>query len=100
MGGLRRDFYAPLSFSDVPATDGRRIWMGWTSNWLYTNDEPSVTWRGAQSIPRALTLRRGRDGLRLVQAPVAEIEHLRAAPAPTVIAGSTVLPGRLRFSWR
>ncbi|HUP99864.1 MAG TPA: glycoside hydrolase family 32 protein [Aeromicrobium sp.] len=87
------DFYASLSFSDLPATDGRRIWMGWTSNWLYTNDEPSVTWRGAQSIPRTLTLRRGRDGLRLVQAPVAEIEHLRTAPAPTVITGTTVLPG-------
>ena len=58
--------------------------MGWTSNWLYTNDEPSVTWRGAQSIPRTLTLRRGRDGLRLVQAPVAELERLRTAPAPTV----------------
>ena len=87
------DFYASLSFSDIPATDGRRIWMGWTSNWLYTNDEPSVTWRGAQSIPRALTLRRGRDGLRLVQTPVAEIERLRTAPAPTVITGTTVLPG-------
>ena len=87
------DFYASLSFSDIPATDGRRIWMGWTSNWLYTNDEPSVTWRGAQSIPRALTLRRGRDGLRLVQTPVAEIERLRTAPAPTVITGITVLPG-------
>ena len=85
------DFYASLSFSDIPATDGRRIWMGWTSNWLYTNDEPSVTWRGAQSIPRTLTLRRGRDGLRLVQAPVAEIERLRTAPA--VITGTTVLPG-------
>ena len=87
------DFYASLSFSDIPAADGRRIWMGWTSNWLYTNDEPSVTWRGAQSIPRALTLRRGRDGLRLVQTPVAEIERLRVAPAPTVITGAAVLPG-------
>ena len=24
-----KDFYASLSFSDLPASDGRRIWMGW-----------------------------------------------------------------------
>ena len=54
-----KDFYASLSFSDVPASDGRRIWMAWISNWQYANDEPTATWRGAQSVPRALTLRRG-----------------------------------------
>ena len=36
-----KDFYASLSFSDVPASDGRRIWMGWISNWQYANVEPT-----------------------------------------------------------
>ena len=28
--------------------------MGWISNWLYANDEPTAIWRGAQSVPRTL----------------------------------------------
>jgi sucrose-6-phosphate hydrolase SacC (GH32 family) len=76
----------------MPASDGRRIWMAWVSNWQYANAEPSETWRGAQSIPRTLTLRRGPDGLRLVQAPVAELERLRTTPQPTAVAGSGALP--------
>jgi fructan beta-fructosidase len=28
------DFYAAVSWSDVPATDGRRVWLGWMSNGL------------------------------------------------------------------
>ena len=87
-----KDFYASLSFSDVPASDGRRIWMAWISNWQYANVEPTVTWRGAQSVPRRLTLRRGPDGLRLVQAPVAELEALRTTPQPSAISGSAPLP--------
>ncbi len=87
-----KDFYASLSFSDLPAGDGRRIWMGWISNWQYANDEPSVTWRGAQSIPRSLRLVRFPDGLRLVQAPVAEIEALWTARDPIAVVGDTALP--------
>jgi fructan beta-fructosidase len=87
-----KDFYASLSFSDMPAGDSRRIWMAWTSNWQYTNVEPSVTWRGAQSIPRTLTLRRSPDGLRLAQAPIAELEKLRATPQPSIVSGRTALP--------
>ena len=66
--------------------------MAWTSNWQYANVEPTVTWRGAQSVPRALTLRRGPDGLRLVQAPVAELEALRTTPQPTALSASGALP--------
>jgi sucrose-6-phosphate hydrolase SacC (GH32 family) len=87
-----KDFYASLSFSDVPATDGRRIWMGWISNWQYANEEPSVAWRGAQSIPRTLRLIRFPNGLRLVQAPVAEIETLRTARDPIAVVGDMALP--------
>ncbi len=46
------------------------VWIGWFSNWQYANTEPTVLWRGAQSIPRTLMLRRYADGLRLVQRPV------------------------------
>jgi sucrose-6-phosphate hydrolase SacC (GH32 family) len=61
-----KDFYATISFSDLPAGRGP-IWMGWISNWQYANEEPTVTWRGAQSLPRKLSLRRTAGGWRLVQ---------------------------------
>lgn len=72
-----RDFYASTSFSDIPKPDGRRIWLGWLNNWEYAPKAPTYPWRGAQSIPRELKLRRFADGLRLVQQPVAELRALR-----------------------
>jgi fructan beta-fructosidase len=72
-----KDFYATNTWNDMPAGDGRRVWIGWFSNWQYANTEPTVLWRGAQSIPRSLTLRRYRDGLRLVQQPI-PLDSLRS----------------------
>jgi sucrose-6-phosphate hydrolase SacC (GH32 family) len=88
-----KDFYASLSFSDLPPEDGRRIWMGWMGNWLYANEEPTSPWRGLQSVPRVLALRRLPEGLRLVQSPVAELASLRTKPEPTLVARSAPLPG-------
>ncbi len=73
-----RDFYAAQSYSDVPASDGRRIVIGWISNWMYARQKPTSPWRGAQSTPRKLKLQRFKEGLRVTQQPVAEIESLRA----------------------
>jgi fructan beta-fructosidase len=72
-----KDFYATNSFSDLPTSDGGRIWMGWISNWQYANREPTEAWRGAQSLPRELALKRYADGLRLVQSPIREAVKLR-----------------------
>ena len=65
-----RDFYAAQSYAGVPDTDGRRIVIGWINNWMYANRTPTSPWRGAQSVPRQLQLKRFREGLRLVQQPV------------------------------
>lgn len=72
-----KDFYATNTWKDMPASDGRHVWIGWFSNWQYANTEPTVLWRGAQSVPRTLMLHRYSDGLRLVQRPVRELESLR-----------------------
>jgi fructan beta-fructosidase len=72
-----KDFYATNSFSDIPSSDGRRIWIGWIGNWQYANREPTEVWRGAQSLPRELKLARYSEGIRLVQRPVTEITKLR-----------------------
>jgi fructan beta-fructosidase len=71
------DFYASTSFSDIPASDGRRIWMGWLANWDYASRLPTHPWRGQQSISRALSLKKFADGIRLVQEPVRELHVLR-----------------------
>jgi fructan beta-fructosidase len=72
-----KDFYATNSFSDLPASDGRRIWLGWISNWQYANKEPTGLWRGAQSLPRVLRLKTYPEGIRLLQTPAKETESLR-----------------------
>jgi fructan beta-fructosidase len=72
-----KDFYASTSFSDIPTSDGRRIWMGWLGNWEYAAHVPTSPWRGIQSIPRVLKLRRLPQGIRLVQEPVEELRDLR-----------------------
>ena len=71
-----RDFYAPVSWSDIPTSDGRRIWIGWMNNWE-TCLNPTHPWRSAMSIPRELTLRRIDGTLRLCQKPVRELQLLR-----------------------
>lgn len=73
-----QDFYAAQSFSDVSERDGRRIWLGWMSNWRYPYQSPTEPWMGSMSIPRQLSLRTIDDGsIRLFQEPVEEIESLR-----------------------
>jgi fructan beta-fructosidase len=71
------DFYAAVSWSDIPKRDGRRLWIGWMSNWQYAGDVPTSPWRSAMSLPRELALRQTDEGLRLVQKPVREVRELR-----------------------
>ena len=71
-----RDFYAPVSWSDIPKTDGRRIWLGWMNNWE-TNLLPTKPWRSAMSIPRTLGLKRVGDRLVMIQEPIEEMKSLR-----------------------
>lgn len=71
------DFYAAVSWSDVPRDDGRRIWIGWMSNWLYANDVPTSPWRSAMTVPRELQLVKTDLGFRLRQKPVKELAALR-----------------------
>lgn len=73
-----RDNYAGVSWSDVPAEDGRRLFIGWMSNWKYANLIPAESFRGTMTVPRELVLRSGDEGgLTLVQKPVRELESAR-----------------------
>lgn len=73
-----RDYYAAMSFFDAP--DGRRIMIGWMSNWDYAFSPPTGRWNGQLSMPRELKLVSVPGaGLRLTQAPVVEEESLRTS---------------------
>ncbi|QWU17263.1 fructan beta-fructosidase [Paenibacillus sophorae] len=72
-----RDNYAGVTWSDVPAQDGRRLFIGWMNNWKYANLLPTEAWRGAMTLPRELGLAVCEDGVRLRQMPVKELEALR-----------------------
>ena len=83
------DFYAAVSWSDVPKEDGRRIWLGWMSNWRYADKVPTHPWRSAMTVPRVLTLRPSAEGLKLLQRPVAELAKLRR-PNPRTFNGGSI----------
>lgn len=72
-----KDCYATVSWSGIPKKDGRRLWLGWMSNWQYGQDVPTSPWRSAMTIPREVGLRKTEDGIRLVQRPVRELTKLR-----------------------
>jgi fructan beta-fructosidase len=71
-----RDNYAGVTWSDVPAADGRRIFIGWMSNWDYAQVVPTQRWRSALTLPRTLTLHRTASGYRLFSKPVREVDDL------------------------
>lgn len=62
------DYYAAVSFNDEP--HGRRLLIGWMSNWDYGREAPTRPYRGAMSAVRSFGLRTHRGRLTLVQEPV------------------------------
>lgn len=69
-----RDYYAAVSFNDAP--DGRRLMVGWASNWDYANVTPTAPWRSSMSLVREIRLFAGADGVhRIAQRPVLPAER-------------------------
>ncbi|MBA4411297.1 MAG: glycoside hydrolase family 32 protein [Bacteroidota bacterium] len=72
-----RDNYAGVTWSDVPKEDGRRLFLGWMSNWNYATVVPTDVWRSAMTVPRELKLEEI-DGKFLVKSePVHELNQLQ-----------------------
>lgn len=81
------DFYAGVTWSNVPESDGRRLLVAWMSNWRYADRTPTSPWRSAMSIPRELSLVKTPAGLRLSHAPVRELDQLQD-PVVLIPAGT------------
>lgn len=90
------DFYAAVTWSDIPEEDGRRIWVGWMNNWMYANQIPTYPWRSAQSIPRSIHLITIDGKIKAVQRPVKELEVLRNNYVQ--LQNTEVFPGELLLS--
>jgi len=72
-----KDYYAGVTFNNVPASDGRRVMIAWANNWSYAGSIPTTGYRGQYAVPRSLSLRKvnNSDGYHLLQTPVAEISQ-------------------------
>ena len=72
-----RDNYAGVTWSDVPEDDGRRLFIGWMSNWDYAQVVPTQKWRSAMTLPRSLHLIEAAEGLIVASRPVEELNVLK-----------------------
>lgn len=73
------DFYAALSWNNLPSRHPAPVWIGWLNNHSYAAKTPTSPWRGAMSVPRELFLRETPAGSRLAQRPWSGLEALRGA---------------------
>ena len=92
-----RDNYAGVTWSDIPREDGRRIFIGWMSNWDYAQQVPTSPWRSAMTLPRELRLVRTPSGHRVFSQPVRELASLRRT---TVLLPSMKVEGRVPLEER
>jgi fructan beta-fructosidase len=72
-----RDNYAGVTWSNIPAADGRRLFLGWMSNWDYAQVVPTTVWRSAMTLPRSLHLYKENNTYYLQSKPIEELTFLR-----------------------
>lgn len=82
-----RDNYAGVTWSDIPETDGRRLFIGWMSNWDYAQVVPTEKWRSAMTVPRSLHLTQGEDGYIIASRPISELQKLAVSDLSFGTAG-------------
>ncbi|MBI1226876.1 MAG: glycoside hydrolase family 32 protein [Bacteroidetes bacterium] len=94
-----KDNYAGVTWSDAP--DGRRLFLGWMSNWEYSQAVPTVLWRNAMTIPWSLSLHKTQGEYHLFGEPVQELQALRGTHvdlSKSNIRGGLDLTGQLDIS--
>ena len=68
-----RDNYAGVTFNNEP--HGRRIFIGWMSNWQNRGNRPDTAWTNALTVPRKLGLTKRGNELVLTQFPLCTPTH-------------------------
>ena len=64
--------YAAMTFDNIPASDGRRIQIGWGRI-----PQPGKTFNNLMLLPTELTLRTTKEGIRMFNVPVKEVDMLQ-----------------------
>lgn len=83
------DNYAGVTFSNISPSDGRRLFLGWMSNWWYADKTPAKTWRGNMTIPRQLSLVNTNSRYTLKSFPVNELKALYADSLKYVVSSNS-----------
>ncbi len=68
------DNYAGVTYNDSP--DGKRIFIGWMSNWQYAVTTPTERWRSAMTVPRELSLHKNGDTYTLRNYPLPQLDSI------------------------
>ena len=71
-----KDYYAGVTYNNIPAGDGRSIMIGWADNWNYAAEIPTRGYRGIFALPRSLAIKKISGFYQLVQQPVKELDQL------------------------
>ncbi len=74
-----RDNYAGVTWNDIPKRDGRRLFIGWMSNWQYAEKVPTEKWRSTMTIPRELILGKSGTDYFVNSVPIEELKQLRSS---------------------
>ena len=92
------DDYAGSTWSGAKHGDSRVVFIGWMSNWEYSNAVPTQGWRGAMTVPRELNLVKASGAFELRSRPVSELDALRAVHSsigPRTVSGPVDLTAGL-----
>lgn len=73
-----RDNYAGVTWSNISDTDGRKLFIGWMSNWDYARDVPTYKWRSTMTVPRELNLIKKNNEYILKSIPVKELNDFKS----------------------
>lgn len=89
------DYYAAVTYDNAPG--GKRILLGWMSNWMYAEKTPTKEWRSAMALPRELSLIRSASGYRLSQSIISSLDG-QTQPLVNVNSADKVERADLDFS--
>lgn len=67
-----KDNYASVSFDNIP--DGKRVIIGWMSNWEYAQEVPTEAWRSSMTVAREVSLKRTKEAYILKNVPVKQLQ--------------------------
>lgn len=70
-----RDNYAGVTWSNISEVDGRKLFVGWMSNWNYAQKVPTQKWRSSMTLPRELTLVKEDGHYKVAFQPVRELQN-------------------------